>query len=356
MGTRSPACTIFFAPLGDPLHLIENMSEKLPPSVPAEMMAALRRRLDAGAEALTMEGFIDCVLYDPQVGYYRQNRQRVGRSAASDFYTASSLGPLFAELVLQAVRDLLPGKPDACTFVEAGPESEKGILGSVGRHPFPEVRLVRPGTPMEIPPRAVVFSNELFDAQPFRRFIRSGGRWMEAGVRMEANHLEPALMDPGNSLPFLPAVAPEGYTIDWPERAHQLLDSIAGQDWQGLFLAFDYGLDRQTLLEERPGGTGRTYASHRIGADLLADPGRTDITCHVVWDEMEAILARHGFRDIRVQRQETFLMRHAEPVIRQVLESSDPGFSPRKQTLMELLHPENMGHKFQVLSATRGEF
>ena len=38
-----------------------------------------------------------------------------------------------------------------------------------------------------------------------------------------------------------------------------------------------------------------------------------------------------------------------------VVEAEDgpQGFSPSKQTLMELLHPANMGHKFQVLSAFR---
>jgi SAM-dependent MidA family methyltransferase len=68
---------------------------------------------------------------------------------------------------------------------------------------------------------------------------------------------------------------------------------------------------------------------------------------------MESILAANGFRSIALQRQESFFMHHAAAAIAAIAGAAGPGLSPRKQTLMELLHPGNMGHKFQVLHARR---
>jgi SAM-dependent MidA family methyltransferase len=92
-----------------------------------------------------------------------------------------------------------------------------------------------------------------------------------------------------------------------------------------------------------------------MGSDLLADPGNIDITCHIVWDVMEEILTKAGFKSVSLLRQEAFFMRHGQTVIREILQSGPAGFSPEKQTLMELVHPANLGHKFQVLAALRGE-
>ncbi|MGA1205515.1 MAG: SAM-dependent methyltransferase [Opitutales bacterium] len=320
-----------------------------------EVLAALREEFSSGESRLSLEAFIRCVLYHPRIGYYRQQRQRVGRNPETDFYTASSLGRLFPRLVLASVQDLLGDDLHDYTFVEAGPESRLGILGELDEHPFKEVRLIRPGEPFELPRKTVLFSNELFDAQPFRRFVSHSGRWREAGVGLGESTIHWTTLDPGDTLPELPPGAPEGYTIDWPEAAHRLLGDIAGQDWQGLFLAFDYGLDRAILFNERPEGTGRTYSGHTMGSDLLADPGNIDITCHIVWDVMEEILTKAGFKSVSLLRQEAFFMRHGQTVIREILQSGPAGFSPEKQTLMELVHPANLGHKFQVLAALRGE-
>ncbi|HSH10060.1 MAG TPA: SAM-dependent methyltransferase [Oceanipulchritudo sp.] len=329
------------------------MAQSDPVTVSPKMLAALLERIPAGSDHLTLEAFIDCALYHPTEGYYKRARPRVGRLPDRDFYTASSLGKVFSSLVVEATRDLLGEDPMAYTFVEIGPESELGIMGNLPEAPFREVQLIRPGVTAQIPPKAIVFSNELFDAQPFRRLVSTSGGWKEMGVAILGNRLEWRVLDPLDPLPDLPDDLPAGYLVDWPEKAHRLLENICQQSWQGVFIAFDYGLGLSTILSERPQGTGRTYARHQMGNDLLNDPGNTDITCHVIWDALEEILGRHGFADIRLQRQEAFFMNHSQSVIREILEDGPQGFSPSKQTLMELLHPANMGHKFQVLSAFR---
>jgi SAM-dependent MidA family methyltransferase len=134
------------------------------------------------------------------------------------------------------------------------------------------------------------------------------------------------------------------------------MEKICQSPWGGLFIAFDYGLERDTVFNARPQGTGRTYAGHQMGAHLLENPGERDITCHLIWEELQEILTHWEFTDIHLQRQEAFFMHHAGDAINRMIEAAPPGFSREKQTLMQLLHPDNMGHKFQVLHARRGEF
>ena len=80
--------------------------------------------------------FMEIALYDPAVGYYRHERQRVGYTPGTDFFTASASGPIFGELVAAACVTLLGERdPHDYLFVEIGAETEGGVLAEVA-HPF----------------------------------------------------------------------------------------------------------------------------------------------------------------------------------------------------------------------------
>jgi SAM-dependent MidA family methyltransferase len=330
------------------------MSTPDPAPVSPDMEAALRRRLPAGEEILRFDTFMDCALFDPRAGYYTRERHRVGHDAEADFYTSASLGKVFSELLLEALRSLLGPSLEPFTFVEIGPEHPDGILGRLDSPPpFRDTRLILPGDPLEWDSPAIVFANEVLDARPFRRFIRDKGHWKELGVRLLPAGIAPVLLDAPAPPESLPESLPDGYTIDWPAGAHDLLQRLTGGAWKGLFLTFDYGLPLATAFSERPRGTGRTYHRHTAAADLLADPGQRDITCHLLWEPLEAILTANGFKAPALLTQEAFFMRHAQPAIRRILESTAPGLSRQRQTLKELLHPGNLGHAFKALFAQR---
>lgn len=319
------------------------------------ILSALQKACNAEG-VLTFESFMHTALYHPQEGYYSKARKRIGRDPNTDFYTATSMGATFPKLVVSAIRQLLGEPLEEYVFVEAGPETESGVLGTLDNCPFQAVRLIRPGDSFELPAKSIVFSNELFDAQPFRRLIFTRESWREMGVKLEDSRIRWVQMDLAQPVAGLPPRAPEGYVVDWPGKAHALLDCIARQRWSGLFIAFDYGLDSPVVFSERPQGTGRTYSNHNLGSDLLERPGEVDITCHVIWDIMENILRSHHFTHISLLRQEAFFMQFAQSGIEQILLSAPAGFSHEKQSLMQLLHPSNMGHQFQVLSARRMQY
>ncbi len=302
--------------------------------------------------------FMELAMYHPTAGYYTSARRRVGRDRGADFYTATSFNPVFGELVVAAAAGLLaPDEPGRYEFVEVGAEPGGGVLKDIA-HPFAGYRTVTLGQPLEASGRCVVFSNELFDAQPFHRVVFRRGAWQELGVARQEGRLRevelpafsPELAAAADRLPRTP---PEDYRIDLPLRAVPLLERIVAPSWTGLFLAFDYGRTWAQLAGDYPTGTGRTYSHQRMGGDLLAKPGEQDLTCHICWDWLVDVLQQRGFGEAVVESQEAFFTRRAAGALASLLAAEASRFSRRKQALQQLLHPGNMGQKFQALHALR---
>jgi len=334
------------------------------PSADASQGAGARvaRRLRARADGdgpVSFAEFMDVALFDPEVGYYATRRARVGRGGGTDFYTASTFAGVFGPLVAAAAENLVGGAHRARehAFVEIGAEPERALLDGVP-HPFGATACVRLGEPRRIPERAVVFSNELFDAQPFYRLVWRAGAWRELGVAWSDGALAwvelPELSAELRGVaPRLPVSAEDGYTLDVPWRAVRLLEEIAAPGWNGLFLAFDYGRTWGQITTEFPQGTGRAYAGHRQSGDLLATPGEQDLTCHVCWDWLEEALRAAGFQTVCRESQEAFFVRHAAPAIEAIMRREASPLAPARSQLKQLLHPGLMGHRFEALWGLR---
>lgn len=302
--------------------------------------------------------FMELAMYHPTIGYYTAQRRRVGCDKAADFFTATSFNPVFGELVCAAATALLGRDPGGFTFVEIGAEPGGGVLRDIA-HPFGGHRIIRYGDTLDISGPCVVFSNELFDAQPFHRVVYRGGGWRELGVALAGETLrEVELAAPtpelAQALANFPRTAPEGYVIDAPLRTVPLIERIVQPPWTGLFLAFDYGRRWETLVEDYPQGSGRTYSRQVMGDDLLDRPGEIDLTCHICWDWLVDVLQRNGFGEALVESHEVFFTRRAAATLEAIIAAEARTFSPRKQAVMQLLHPGHMGRKFQALHALRG--
>lgn len=326
-------------------------SSSLLPAPPA-FAAAFRAAAGPGG-VLPFDRFMALALYHPELGYYRRNRERVGYGAGTDFFTASTSGPIFGELVLAAAVALLKGRdPAGFTWVEIGAEDDRGILSGVA-HPFAATRTLRVGEMMALEGPCLVVSNELFDAQPFRRLVRRAGAWHESGVTLKNDVLGEVDLGPVADPERWPTDAPEGYRIDAPCAAAELAAAIADQPWTGLFIAFDYGKPWAQLASDRPEGTARAYHRHTQSNDLLAQPGEQDLTCHVCWDWIAAELVARGFSAPRTEAQEAFFVHHAAAYLESALRADASHLTERKRSLMQLLHPAHLGRKFQVLHAWR---
>ena len=310
------------------------------------------------ATGVSFARYMELAMYHPEVGYYTARRRRVGRDKGADFFTSTTFSPVFGELVVAASAGLLAGRnPADYDFVEIGAEPAGGALKDVV-HPFRSYRTISYGQPLEFSGRCVVFSNELFDAQPFHSVVWRRGAWRELGVALDGESLRTVeLPEPtpelAAALPRFPVSAPENYHIDAPLRTIGLLEHIVRQSWTGLFLAFDYGKSWTALVEEHPEGTLRTYSHQKMGTDLLDRPGEIDLTGHVCWDWLVDGLQQNGFGEALVESQEAFFTKRSDAALSAIVAAEAGGFSPRKQAVMQLLHPGNMGQKFQALHALR---
>ena len=322
------------------------------PPVSPEFAAAFADRAGSSG-VLTFAAFMELALFHPQLGYYRRDRARVGYARGTDFYTATTSGAVFGEMVAAACTSLLGGEAAARehTFVEIGAEPGGGVLKGL-THAFAATRTLRLGEPLVLEGRCVVFSNELFDAQPVRRFVRRSAAWRELGVSLKDGALHEITLGEITA-PWLPAEAGEGYVFDAPRAAGELAADLAAQPWTGLFVAFDYGKSFAELASAAPAGTARAYHRHSQSNALLAHPGEQDLTAHVCWDWLAESLTAGGLIGAIVESQEAFFIRHAGQFLSQAMASEATRMSQRKLALLQLLHPSNMGQKFQVLHARR---
>jgi SAM-dependent MidA family methyltransferase len=319
-----------------------------------ELEDLIRRRCQAAP--ISYRDYIETALYTEGCGYYTQATERVGRSADADFYTAESLGRVFAQLVTTAAVDLLPaGQANEYTFVEIAAEPCTSLLSQLESHPFAAEQIIRHGEAVQASGSVVIFANEWLDALPFHRLIFRDGAWRERGVGLSAkgelvevllNSLTPEVSAIAERLP--PHIE-DGYELDLPLQAETALAALLEQDWSGLLLFFDYGRTWTSLLQDHPSGTARTYKKHVQANNLLETPGSCDITCDICWTPLMQQMQSAGLQSVTLESQESFLVKRAQRAAEAIVSGSAGNFSPDRQTLMQLIHPANMGQRFQVL-------
>ena len=310
-------------------------------------------RSEASGGLVPFVRLVDVALYHPILGYYRQDRVRVGKSAGTDFTTATALGPMFGDLFAAAAETLV-GDIRKYELVEVGAEPGQAHFASV-QSKFNSLKNFRLGAEPKFDGPTILFANELLDAQPFHRFIFQNGCWCELGVRVDGAALSveplktfssPAAADFVKNLP----TSEEGWILDVPLAAETLIDKLLQSPWRGAVVFFDYGKTLAQCLESSPAGTARSYYQHQLSGDVLNHLGSQDLTCHVLWDRLEPLLVRHGFKSVRLDRQEAFWVKYASAAMERIARSGDGDAVGR---LRALTHPAHFGAKFQVLHGIR---
>ena len=124
------------------------------------------------------------------------------------------------------------------------------------------------------------------------------------------------------------------------------LSSLAGR---GCFLVFDYGYHQADITAGRfSSGSMLGYRDRRIRDDLFASLGRTDITHHVNFDHIEALLEREGWRKDGETEQYRFLHKAG------ALERLEGLTVEERMSAKWLIMPEGLGSTISVLGFSRG--
>lgn len=319
---------------------------------------------------LSFRDFVEIALYHPQFGYYAQPTSPVGKEG--DYVTAPSLSPLFAFALGRLVHEFLSraeGVDSQIVDIGCGDGGlirsltgpRVGVDRSLSRVP-PGSDVVLATSLGEVPPakRRLVISNELFDALPFARLVQRDEHlhelWVtekDGGLDWSEHEAEAAYADyfaaRGISLE-------DGQFADVTLEWEAFYDEICRFAGRGLIVTFDYGHSERQLFRGRVRrwGTAAAYSGQRVSRDLLANPGRQDLTAHVNFDDLRRAGERNGFVTLFDDIQAKFLLAlggadflSGEPRDLAELEARDEA--------RRLLLPDGIGAEIRVLVQAKGE-
>jgi SAM-dependent MidA family methyltransferase len=347
---------------------------------------------------ISCERFIQLALYHPRLGYYSQERLRIGRRG--DFITNVSVGRLFGEILADQIVELweLLDRPPEFMIVEAG--AENGQLASDLLERLSQVgpavgwsyvivepnelkqeqqrqRLHDKSDEQELVPTGsvrwvrtmdeldsitgIILGNELLDAIPARVVELSGDRWREVRVTLEDDSfkfsLEP-IKDPrlAARVDKIPLPLPQPYRTEVNLAATDWIGDAAKTLRRGFILMIDYGYSRSDYYSPlRTEGTLALYRSQQRQGNMFEAIGETDITAHVDFTAIAEEGLAAGCQLIGFTDQHHFMVGAGEGRMRS-LESSEEG-QDREQFLRAyktLMHPEMMGLAFKYLLMGKG--
>jgi SAM-dependent MidA family methyltransferase len=260
----------------------------------------------------TFERFMEQALHHPEHGYYARRITAIGRGG--DFTTAPMISQLLARAVAgwaatamreTGCRNLIeigPGEGRLATavlqhlpwttrlrtrlhLVESSPaltDRQQALLGHRAEwHRHPAEALDACGG------RALIYSNELVDAFPVRRFRLTRLGWQELALDAAGAEI---LLEPA-SLPDSSSFAedhPEGQWIEVHDSYRRWLGEWQPRWKAGRMLTIDYGAESAQIYHRRPRGTVRAYLmQQRIeGPEIYRHPGRQDITADVNFTDL----------------------------------------------------------------------
>lgn len=266
---------------------------------------------------IPFEEFMARALHDPRHGYYARRITGVGRRG--DFTTAPMLSEAPARAIAAwAARAL---RETGCRdLIEIGPG--EGTLAAAVRKSLPwhlrwrtRLHLVESSEPLialqrkllgkhaawhrDMPSalqvcggRAVIFTNELVDAFPVRRFQKTDYGWREIAVSHDENQRARESLLPLAPLPDSSGFSethPLGQIIEVHESYRRYLASFLPAWKAGRMLTIDYGSSADSLYHRRPRGTTRAYLlQQRLeGPAIYENPGRQDLTADVNFTDLQ---------------------------------------------------------------------
>ena len=346
---------------------------------------------------ISCERFIQLALYHPRLGYYSQERLRIGRRG--DFITNVSVGKLFGGILADQVLELweILGRPPEFAIVEAGAETgdlASDLLNRLSQS-FPAVswryviaepneqkqeqqrqRLTKGSDERELIPSGsvrwvpsleeldpitgTILGNELLDAIPPRVVEFSEDRWREVCITLADDTfsfiLEP-IKDPrlAAMIDKIPLPLPRTYrteinlaALDWVRRAASNLR-------RGFILLIDYGYPRTDYYSQlRTEGTLTAYRHQQRQENIFEGIGETDITAHVEFTAIAEAGLEAGCQLLGFTDQHHFMVGAGENWMRSFeAECRTPDDRPQQDRFLRaykmLMHPEMMGLAFKYL-------
>lgn len=260
--------------------------------------------------------------------------------ARGDFITAPEISQIFGELIGLWCVDIWQklGAPKAVTLVELGPgrgtlmkdalraarvapaflravsvamvevsEALRRLQQDALRDASVATHWLDRFEDLDVRGPLIVVANEFFDALPIRQWVRAQAGWSERCIGLHGDALVFGATGMVNEEVIADAVrqAPAGSIFETsPARgavARLIGEQIARHG--GAALAIDYGFTGPAV-----GDTLQALKAHAM-VDVLAEPGRADVTSHVDFGALGAAFADGGANVTALATQSAFLNR-----------------------------------------------
>ncbi len=328
--------------------------------------------------AMPFVEFMHHALYAPYVGYYSAGSP-LGKEG--DFITSPEISPLFGYALANQCATLLDEFATPILF-EFGAGSGKLCvdllkrLDTLGKLPqayhildvsaslkekqktyinaqIPELsHLVHwlqywPETPFE----GIVIANEVLDAMPVHRFLKTEEGLFESMISFNNEHFKEQFEPCQNKLLHKHVHAVIKHTITpYLSEANLMLE-----DWmkqcalmlkKGAMFIIDYGFpEHEYYHPDRNQGTLMCHTQHRTHPNPLANPGSEDITAHVDFTHVATCAVKAGFHVAGYTNQASFLLAN------HLLDFAET--YQERQAIQQLTHPSEMGELFKVIGLTK---
>ncbi|OKH16942.1 class I SAM-dependent methyltransferase [[Limnothrix rosea] IAM M-220] len=318
------------------------------------LFLTLQDRIKASnKKAISFAEYMELVLYDPDQGYYSSGHVEIGKEG--DFFTASSLGSDFGELLAEQFIDLQKKlQCDTFQIVEIG--AGKGqlawdILTYIQRQ-YPQIMAKLEYIIIEKSPALIqqqqarlqglskgikitwsnwsaiapdsitgcIFSNELLDAFPVHRVAIKQGELQEIYVTLDADSStglkeiygelsNSALADYFKNLNLAIADYPENFQTEINLQMFDWLKLVESKLNKGYILSIDYGYPAAKYYHpQRSQGTLQAYFKHRHHSDFYVNLGRQDLTAHVDFTSLQNFGESFDLYTFGLTQQGLFLM------------------------------------------------
>ena len=351
---------------------------------------------------ITFAEFMTLALYHPDYGYYSSGQVAIG--AKGDFFTASSLGPDFGELLAEQLAEmwLILDYPKPFQIVEMG--AGLGDLAidilNYWQSNYPDLLQNVEYSIIEESPSLIAtqqeklqswrekginlswknwsdlennsvtgcfFSNELIDAFPVHQVIWQDNQLQEIYVGENQGELIEiiAQLSTPELLNYFEKVQikidksdyPDGYRTEVNLQALDWLNRISQKLNKGYLLTIDYGYSAQKYYHpQRSQGTLQCYYQHRYHADPFVNLGLQDITTHVHFTALENQGKSISLETLGFTQQGLFLMSLGLGDRLAELSTGKFNFAEifkRRDALHQLIDPTGLG-KFGVLLQGKG--
>lgn len=339
--------------------------------------------------AIAFHQFMQLALYAPEYGYYQSNQAKFGKQG--DFVTAPELTSLFGKTVALQCQSILAQLTSPCVLeFGAGTgrlcvdilqqlattdclpktyyilevsaflrQQQKKLFAQEIPEYLPHIEWLDswPTTPFS----GVIIANEVLDAMPVHRFLRTSDNILESMIFWDNNQnacvekfsasQDPALIDyvsthiPAHFAPYYSEV--NLFIPGWFQACYQALQ-------QGVILCFDYGFPRhEYYLPERNQGTIMCHYQHRTHPNPLIHIGEQDITAHVDFTHVAEAAHQAGFTVAGYTNQASFLVNVGILSLLEKISQSAQQHTNNLQAVKKLLQPHEMGELFKVIALSK---